>query len=142
MNARADISPLVGSNVTETLLQYKEPIERALRVAQNAHSFDHIVYGVLGGRYHFYPISARTCIIMEVRRNSNWSAYHVFIAGGDLQEIRDAEPLIMENGHKLGCAKITASGRKGFARVSAQHGWKVAHVTIYKDLPPSAAGGS
>jgi hypothetical protein len=142
MNAHTDLSPLVGTTVTETLLRYKTVIERALLVAQNAHSFDHIVHGVLEGRYHFYPISDRTCIIMEVRSNGNWSAYHVFIAGGDLQEIRDAEPLIMANGAKLGCSKITASGRKGFARVSSKHGWRVAHVTIFKDLHPSAAGGS
>lgn len=134
MNAHAPITPPVGDCITETLLRYRDVIERALRYADMSHSFDHIVQGVLNGQYHFYPVSERTCIIMEVRDVPNWRFYHVFIAGGDLQEIRDYEPIIIENANRLGASKLTATGRPGFARVSAKHGWCLAHVHLVKDI--------
>lgn len=118
-------TPLLS--LTEHLIRYKPQIEKALATAGEAHSFDHVVAGVLSGRLHFYPLE-NSFVLMELRKYGNWSAYHCFLAGGVFEEINALTQQAAENGKQLGATKLTLTGRKGFGRKLVDHGWKLTHV--------------
>lgn len=120
-----DITP--PDSQTEHLLRYKTQIEAALKHADNSHSFDQIVCGVLQGKLHFYPMP-NSFVIMEVHQYPNWSAYHVFLAGGTFSEIIGLQPTMIENAKTLNCKRLTLTGRKGFAKRLQHHGWSQTHV--------------
>lgn len=120
------------ASTTEKVLEYKHLIESALRHSDYAHTFDDIVRGVLNGNLHFYPLD-RAFVIMEVTKYSRWSAYHCFLAGGELSSILSVQPAMQANARKLGAKKITLTGRKGFTRVLPQHGWT--HTLCLMELP-------
>ncbi len=122
-----DLAP--PESVTEHLLRYKPQIEAALSYADNSYSFDQIVAGVLTGRLHFYPLGS-AFLITEIQKYPNWSAYHIFLAGGDFKEIIAFQPDMLENAKALGCAKLTMTGRRGFERRLTPHGWDATHVRM------------
>jgi hypothetical protein len=57
-----------------------------------------------------------------------------WLAGGDLTELLNYEPLIAEWARSLGCTKATLTGREGWAKPLAPLGFKKSSVTLCKDL--------
>lgn len=55
---------------------------------------------------------------------------HVWLAGGDLTEILELKPGVEAWGRAQGCNRVTLSGRKGWRRVLAPHGF----VTVGDEL--------
>ncbi len=123
-----DLAP--PESITEHLIRYKDDILRAISYADNSYSFDDIVAGVLTGRLHFYPLG-NAFLITEIQKYPNWSAYHIFLAGGSWADIIGFQTKMLENAKALGCAKLTLTGRKGFERKLAPHGWTATHVRMH-----------
>ena len=115
----------------DDLLKYRLDICAALEYGKNSHNFEHVIDEVMKGRLHFYPLE-NSFIIMEVHTYPNFKLYHGFLAGGDLQEILDAHPMIISNAKQLGCKGLSIAGRRGWEKAMKAHGWK--HDLSYMSL--------
>lgn len=116
------------------LKKHRVDIEKALSYGGNSHSFDHIVGQVLQGRLHFYPLP-NSFIIMEVINSPNFSVYHAFLAGGNLEEITDFQETLVKNAKQLECKALSMSGRRGWEKALKPLGWqhKLSHLVLELD---------
>jgi len=56
---------------------------------------------------------------------------NVWLAGGDLNEIRSADPQLVEAARAFDCGQITIMGRKGWGRALRDLGYE---VLVYKEI--------
>ena len=118
----------------QSLLKYRLDIESALNYANNSHSFDNIVDMVVTGAVHFYPLE-NSYVLMEVQTFPNHKVYHVFLAGGEKEEILDVHPWMLENAKVLGCKYVTICGRLGWVKELKKRGWIYQYAILSKEVP-------
>ena len=132
--------PVNDGTLSEKLVQlvtdmnkWKPHIEKAMKSANNSHTFDDILRDVLNNRVHFYDLGD-CCVLMLVENYPQHSVYHCFIACGAMQAIVDAEPMIRANAKELGCKYMTITGRTGWPKALKKHGWHHSLSTLYKEV--------
>lgn len=82
----------------------------------DTHDFPDIVEGILSGRFQFWP-APEGCLITEVVEYPKARDVHVFLAGGKLDQILDMEGSLLEFARRIGAARITLAGRRGWKKV-------------------------
>ena len=109
--------------VIADLERLRPQIESAMSYNGGTHTFDDLVSMVMTGRLRLWAFDQSVALteIIEYPREKH---YHVFIAGGKLSELTDAMDDLLSAAQQAGCSKITISGRKGFVKALAGHGWK------------------
>lgn len=117
----------------EAMLPYRQMIQKALDFGHNTHSFDDIVNGVASQDMQFWPME-KSCLVTEIVTYPNSRALHVFLAAGDLNEIKDIDDTLANFGKQLNAQVISLSGRKGWTKALKDIGYEVAHVTMYKEI--------
>ena len=60
--------------------------------------------------------------------------FHVFLAGGDLFEIKEMESSLVEYAKAMECDYITLSGRKGWGKALEDLGYKITHHDMAKEI--------
>ena len=130
MNAEA---ALVASSALEAMLPYRKLLDSALEFAGGTHLFEDIVESVADGRMHFWP-AERSCVVTEVVCYPRVRAIHIFLAAGDLAQIKDMDETFQQFGRALGAKFIALSGRKGWTKVLDDVGYKQSHVSMYKEI--------
>lgn len=134
-----DQSPTGGDNLAEQvttlmaiMLRWKPEIESAMHHVYGMYSFNDVVAMVLTQQVQLYEY--HNCIIlMQVNKFPQFSAYHCFLACGDMQGIKDAEPELNEIAKKLQCKFLSISGRTGWTRALKADGWDHALSTLFKE---------
>lgn len=121
------------TDLLRELLRCQKWIENALEYAGGTHDFVHIVEGVLQGRFQFWP-AQDGCIVTEIIVYPKKKVLHIFLAGGELNEILDMEQSLISWGLGQGCETMTLAGRGGWKRVLASREWKPAHTVLSKEL--------
>lgn len=58
----------------------------------------------------------KSAMVFEVIVFPQMKVLHGFLCGGDLQELKSADPSLMELARALGCSRISIAGRYGWAR--------------------------
>lgn len=126
--------------LTHTLRQYiddldrhRHHIEAALEYAQHSHTFDDIVAMVMHGHLRLWSLP-NSVMLTEVITYPRYKTYHVFLGGGDLQEILDMHPQVEQAAREAGCSKLSVTGRHGWKKALQAHGWVPAHITCTKEL--------
>lgn len=112
-------------------LAYARPfIEGALRRGTGTHTFDDIALGVLAGRYQLFtrPGAAAVTEVIEYPRRRE---LNMFLVGGDLRVILDAEPDFVRHAREIGADAITLTGRRGWARVLD---WPESQLVMRKEV--------
>lgn len=135
MNAETHI-PNLAERVKHTmdrLLYWREHIETAMGHVYDMYRFDDIVLMVLAQRLDFYEF-ADCMVLMEVCTFPQWSTYHCFLACGDMQAIKAAEPVISNIAKQKGCQYMSISGRTGWPRALKDDGWEHVMSTLYKEV--------
>jgi hypothetical protein len=130
MNAK---EALEAPSTLEAMFPYREMLERALEFAGGTHLFEDIVQAVDEGRMHFWP-AEKSCVVTEVVCYPRARAIHIFLAAGDLMEIKDMDETFQEFGRALDAKFITLSGRKGWVKALDDLGYSVSHVSLYKEI--------
>lgn len=99
------------------------------------HGEDELIQGLLAHDYMLWT-SANSAIVFQivVTEASARKDLIVFMAGGDLQEIHEAEPALCDFARGIGCTHIQTVGRKGWERALVQQGYQFASVTLIKQL--------
>lgn len=119
--------------VLNELIRCKEWIESALEYSGGTHIFEDIVQGVLEGRMQLWA-GDHGCAVTEIVVYPRKKVLHVFLAGGDMNQIIDFQESAAEFGRMNGCDKLTLAGRKGWTKVLDKHGWDESFTVMSKEI--------
>jgi hypothetical protein len=109
-------------------------IEAALTYAGGTHELSDIEAGIQSGRFGLYPL-ANAALIAEIIEYPRLRALHIFLAGGDLEELKFFTDRVLPNvAREFGCSRITIAGRKGFARVLRDIGFQERWTVLSKEV--------
>jgi hypothetical protein len=87
----------------------------ALEYSKGTHTFDDIATGVMTQRYQLWP-GNESAVVTEVIVYPQFKNLHFFLAGGNLDELKQMRPHIETWGKSVGCTRVTLAGRKGWER--------------------------
>jgi hypothetical protein len=106
----------------------------ALEYSSGTHTFDDIAAGVMNNRFHLWP-NANSAVVTEIIVYPQAKALHFFLAGGNLDELKQMRPVIESWGKSVGCTRVTLAGRKGWERTFLKdEGYEPKWVILSKEL--------
>ena len=108
----------------------KHHIEEALSFASGTHNLDDIVYMILQDKLLWWPLD-NGFMVTEIVTYPRQRHLNVFLAGGDLDEIRAMQEPLVTAAKALGCCALTLGGRKGWVKALKQLGWKDGPTSAY-----------
>jgi hypothetical protein len=103
-------------------------IEAALEYAPT-HTIEDVEQGIQLGIYIFWPAS-KSAAITEIHVYPQAKHMHIFLAGGDLDELRSMVPIWQSWARFNGCSKVTLCGRRGWERALKDQGWKADLIVL------------
>lgn len=112
----------------EQLRQWLEP---ALDRGGNTHSFDDVMAEIKAEKMQLWtgPKGAAVTLIYDYPLKR---VLHVFLAGGELEQVKDFVPSMEVWGRAMGCTEMTLAGRRGWSRVL--DGWKPVLDVLAKEI--------
>lgn len=114
-------------------LQCKKWIEDALAYSGDTHDFAHVLQAILNGSMQLWP-SERGCVVTEIVVYPKKKVLHIFLAGGELDQILDMEGSLIEWGKMQGCSSLTLAGRKGWIRTLKDRNWNERFSVVGKEI--------
>ena len=111
----------------------RKHIEAALEYSGGTHIFDDVKQGILEGRMQLWP-SPNSCAVTEIVEYARKKVLHVFLAGGEMDELTDMIDSAAAWGRTQGCTALTMSGRKGWERALAPHGFKPVMIVMERAI--------
>ena len=97
-------------------------LEPALDYGDNTHNYIDILNGVVGGRYHLWH-TPNSALITDFHIYPNKKYLHIFLAGGDLDEIKGMHEQVVGFAKSMGCNGLTLTGRPGWIKALADLGF-------------------
>ena len=109
-------------------------LEDALEYSHGMFTIQDVFEDVMNGNAQLWP-GKNSAIVTQIVNYPRKKAIHVFLAGGDLEEIKSMEPHVVEYGKSQGCEVITLTGRPGWTRTFlTKIGYKNTQVQILKEI--------
>jgi hypothetical protein len=108
-------------------------IEAALALSGGTHVWDDIVSGIYSGKMQFWP-AQNACAITEIITYPRNKVLHIFLAGGEMEQIVDMDESATEFAKAQGCCAITIAGRKGWKKILEEKGYTERFTTLAKEL--------
>lgn len=108
-------------------------LENALEYANKTHDIADIWEGIVEGRYQFWP-AERGALVTEIQVYPKRNVFHVFLGGGDLDQLVDMVQSVRIYAETIGCKSVTVSGRRGWTRVLESRGAKELCTTVALEL--------
>lgn len=99
----------------EILDRCRPHIEAALEYAGGTHLPGDVIRAILAGGLQLWP-GEHSAIVTEIEHYPQMKTCHLFLAGGDLDELKLMLPSIEQWAAQNGCSKVTLAGRKGWQR--------------------------
>ena len=109
-------------------------IQRALDRAWG-YTLEDIRQGIDSGAMQLWDGPASAIVTKVIERPQGLELFF-FLAAGDLDEIRDLYPVVMEWARVLGCTHAYFVGRKGWSKsfLTRTEGWEAKDVVFTKEL--------
>ena len=122
-------------DIMQQLMRCRKWIEDALAYSglEETHTFTDICKGVLNGNLHLWH-GDNGCAVTEFVVYPMSKCLHVFLAGGDMQQILDFEESATVWGKAQGCTQMTIAGRKGWSKVLGNRGWTEVHTVMGREI--------
>ena len=111
----------------------KSWIESALEYSGGTHDFGDIVDGLRRGVLQLWP-TPKGCIVTEIVVYPKKKVLNVFLGGGELEQILDMHKDVIAWAKAQGCSALSMSGRFGWKKPLAKHGWKPQHSSYVKEF--------
>jgi len=122
------------ADLFEDVARCRTYIEAALEYSQGTHTFSDIAAGLLSGRYQLWA-GQNSAVVTEIIVYPRMRDLHYFLAGGDLDELKEIRPRIEDWGKKNGCSRVSLAGRPGWAKTFLKdEGYEPAWFILKKDL--------
>jgi hypothetical protein len=109
-------------------------IEAALEYTGGTHTLEDIEEAIAAGRMGLIALE-RSALIIEVHIYPRLKALHIFLAGGDLDELKSCDARMDATAKVLGCSRITIAGRRGFVRTLKDLGYRERWSVLAKEIP-------
>ena len=108
-------------------------LQAALDLSGDTHTWDDIVSGIYSGQMQFWP-AERGCAVTEIVTYPRKKVLHIFLAGGEMDQIVDMDDSATEFAKAQGCSALTIAGRKGWKKVLEHKGYKEQFTTLAKEI--------
>ena len=106
-------------------------IADALEYAGGSHTVEDVAVAVATGKAVFFPL-IKSCMIVEIIDYPKKAMCRIWLAGGDLDELMQAEGSVCEWAKQNGCAGMEIVGRKGWSRKLTDY--RESAVVLMKDF--------
>ena len=123
----------MAASINEELERCKDWIEAALEYSGGTHEWSDIVEGIHSLRYQFWP-AEKGCAVTEIILFPKKKIFHVFLAGGEMDQIVDMNDSAAQFAKAQGCDGMSIAGRKGWSRVLKNEGGTESLTTLAKEL--------
>lgn len=111
----------------------RKHIEAALEYSGGTHNFDDVKQAIIEGRMQLWP-APNSAAVTEIVEYARKKVIHVFLAGGQMDEVVGGIESVAEWGRAQGCQSMTISGRKGWERILDKSGFRPVLVVMEKEL--------
>jgi hypothetical protein len=108
-------------------------VMKALPYTHRTHEFNDLVAMVIKGEVRLWT-TPRSFLIVERVVYPRRTHYHIFLAGGDLDELRGLHDQVIAAARADGVQALTLTGRRGWVRALLDWGWEEVYSTIMLDL--------
>jgi hypothetical protein len=115
------------------LKRCKPWIEAALQYSGGTHDFIDIAEGIYKGTMQLWP-TPKGCIVTEIVVYPRKRMLNIFLGGGELQQILDMHEDVIGWAKAQGCTALTMTGRMGWKKPLAKHGWDQQHSSYIKEF--------
>jgi len=120
-------------HVSAKLAKFKAQICASLEYAQGSHTFDDVAALVLTGRLTMWE-EGSSFVMTEIVEYPRKRTMHVFLAGGNREDLHSIHPRMIAYARSEGCSDVTLSGRAGWLRVLEHIGWEEVYRVLKLDL--------
>ena len=110
--------------LSDDLERCKPWIEDALEYCNGTHEFNDIVLGIAESRMQLWA-APRGCIVTEIVVYPRKKVLNLFLAGGELEQLKDMNTDITNWAISHGCTGGTLTCRLGWKKARAPLGWKL-----------------
>lgn len=121
------------TNVVDELIRCKPWLEAALELSGGTHTLDDVVQAIIKGEMQFWP-APKGCAVTEIVDYPQKKVLHIFLAGGEMEQIIDMDDSAVEFAKMNGCTGMSIAGRKGWKRVLKDKGYVETFTVLGKDI--------
>lgn len=115
--------------LVNSISERRDLICNALAYTEGTHTFDDIVNMIMTNRVLWWPLP-NSFLITEILHYPRKKYLHVFLAGGDLTEIKSMNDELKRAAKLAGCAGVSLAGRRGWVKALKDIGWQESTVTV------------
>jgi hypothetical protein len=108
-------------------------IEDALAYSGGTHTFEDVEQRILESHLQLWP-AERGCAVTEIVIYPRKKVLHVFLAGGEMDQIIDMIDSAVAWSKTQGCTSMTIAGRHGWRRVLEKYGYKPVLTVLEKEF--------
>lgn len=117
----------------DVLSRVRPLLEPALAYCGGTHEWGDVADGILAGRLQLWP-GERAALVTELQAYPRKRVVHVFLAGGELEDVLAFQPSLDAWARAQGATGLTMTGRPGWARVLPGLGWARAGTTMARGI--------
>jgi hypothetical protein len=117
----------------EEFIRRQKYIEAALEYTKGTHTIQDIWDGIVTGNFQFWP-GEKSAVVTEIQIYPQSKVMHIFLAGGNLEELLEMEKSVRAYATTIGCNSMSISGRRGWVKIFESDGWQEVCTTIAKEL--------
>lgn len=108
-------------------------LQDALDRSGNEYTLEQVRARLDDGRTQFWP-GRRSAAVTEIVQVGEKLVLNCWLAGGDLDELRDMIDAAEVFAARMGCDSVQVSGRKGWVRALRDKGYEPIAYTVEKEL--------
>jgi choline dehydrogenase-like flavoprotein len=109
-------------------------ISDALEYCNGTHELQDVADQISKGELQLWP-ARETALVSQLITYPKRKSIHIFLAGGNIDELINMEESVFSWARSQGCDMLTFSGRIGWSRSKLKNrGYKPDHMMILKDL--------
>ena len=111
----------------------RKHIEAALEYSGGTHDIIDIYEGLYKGTMQLWP-AKDSCLVTEIIKYPKKKVLNIFLGGGDLTEILSMHSDVISWAKQQGCTALNMTGRFGWKKPLAKHGWQPMHTSYVKEI--------
>jgi hypothetical protein len=109
-------------------------LDKALRFGGQTHTLDDVFNAIDRGTMQLWA-GEKSVIVTEIQDYPQRRLLCLFLAAGNMQELQEMLPEVLDWARASGCSGAFLNGRLGWMRSFLRHeGWKVQSVTMAKEF--------
>ena len=108
-------------------------IEAALPYAGGTHAIEDIEAELRRGQLALLA-GHTSAMLCEIRNYPRLRALHMFLAGGDLMELRSFNTMMDNAARSMGCSRISIAGRHGWEKALSDLGYRKRWTVLSKEI--------